>query len=171
MALPHSHLLLPPNRGFMALSLVLAFLLNCLPWGHAAGIPDFLALALVFWNVHYPRLLGIGIAFLFGLLMDVQEAALFGEHSLAYAVLCYGAMGLHRRVPWFGMPAQVLHVLPLFFIAQVVTLVVRMIVGGAFPGWLWFLQCVATALLWPAADWLLLAPQRRALHRDESRSL
>lgn len=168
---PPQYLLLPASRAFITFSLIVAFLLGLLPWGRLPGVPDFLALALVFWNIHQPRLVGIGIAFLFGLLMDVHDAALLGEHALAYTLLSYGAMSLHRRVPWFGMPAQMLHVLPLFLLAQASTLLARMAVGGDFPGWSWFLQGVATTLLWPLADWLLLAPQRRAVDRDENRPL
>src|SRR5690606_22201702 len=140
-------------------------------WGRAPVAPEFLALALVFWNIHQPRMVGIGVAFLFGLLMDVHDASLLGEHALAYTILSYGAMSLHRRVPWFSMPAQVMHVLPLFLVAQAATLLARMALGGSFPGWLWFLQSVATALLWPLADWLLLAPQRRAVDHDENRPI
>src|SRR5690606_39801094 len=125
---PH-YLLLPANRAFITFTIASAFLLNVLPWGHATGVPDFLALVLVFWNVHQPRMVGIGIAFLFGLLLDVHDASLLGQHALAYTLLSYGAMSLHRRVPWFEMPAQMLHVLPLFLLAQAVTLVVRLAVG------------------------------------------
>lgn len=167
---PH-YLLLPANRAFIAFTLVAAFLLNLLPWGRAAGVPDFLALVLVFWNVHQPRLVGMGIAFLFGVLMDVHDAALLGEHALAYTLLGYGALGLHRRVPWFGLAGQMAHVLPLFLLAQVVLLLARAIVGAGFPGWTWFLQSFSGALLWPLAHWLLLAPQRRAVERDENRPI
>ena len=169
--MPPQYLLLPANRAFITFSLVVAFLLGLLPWGRSPVVPDFLALALVFWNIRQPRMVGIGIAFLFGLLMDVHDASLLGEHALAYTLLSYGAMSLHRRVPWFGMLAQMLHVLPLFVIAQFSTMIVRMAVGGDFPGLTWFLQSVATTLLWPLADWLLLAPQRRAVDRDENRPI
>jgi len=171
MPMPPQYLLLPASRAFITFSLIAAFLLNLLPWGRLPGVPDFMALTLVFWNIHQPRMVGIGIAFLFGLLLDVHDASLFGQHALAYTLLSYGAMSLHRRVPWFGMPAQMLHVLPLFLLAQAVTLVVRVAVGGDFPGWSWFLQGIATTLLWPLADLLLLAPQRRAVDRDENRPI
>jgi len=42
-------------------------LLNILPWGRSPSVPDFMAVALVFWNVHQPRRVGVGVAFLFGL--------------------------------------------------------------------------------------------------------
>ena len=44
-----------------------------LPLGRMPAMPDFLALVLVFWNVHQPRRVGVGVAFFFGLLMDVHQ--------------------------------------------------------------------------------------------------
>lgn len=165
------YLLLPANRAFIAFSLVAAFVLNLLPWGRTPWAPDFLALVLVFWNIHQPRKVGIGIAFLFGLLMDVHDAALLGEHALAYSLLSYGAISMHRRVPWFGPLGKMLHVLPLFLAAQLVTMLVRIILGSGLPGWPMLLGSASTTLLWPIAELLLLAPQRRAIERDENRPL
>ena len=165
------YLLLPANRAFIAFTLAAAFLMNLLPWGRDGWAPDFLALVLVVWNIHQPRKVGIGIAFLFGLLIDVHAGALLGERALAYSLLSYAAISLHRRVPWFGPLGKMLHVLPLFFLAQLATVAVRLAVGSGLPGWSPFLSCVSTALLWPVAEALLLAPQRRAVERDENRPL
>ena len=66
MATRPEYVLLPANRAFIAFSLAAAFILNVLPWSRATGVPDFVALVLVFWNVHHPRMVGIGIAFLLG---------------------------------------------------------------------------------------------------------
>lgn len=165
------YLLLPANRAFIAFTLVAAFLLNLPPWGRIDWVPDFLALVLVFWNVHQPRKVGIGVAFLFGLLMDVHEGGLLGEHALAYSLLSYAAISLHRRVPWFGTIGRMLHVLPLFVLAQLITIAVRAAVGSGLPGWPHLMSGVTTALLWPLAEAMLLAPQRRAIERDENRPL
>ena len=171
MSMRNEYLLLPANRAFIAFTLVAGFLLNLPPWGRIGWVPDFLALVLGFWNIHQPRKVGIGIAFLFGLLMDVHEASLLGEHALAYSLLSYGAISLQRRVPWFGGIGRMLHVLPLFLVAQTVTVVVRMAVGSGTPGWSFFLASFTTVLLWPLAEAILLAPQRRAIERDEDRPL
>lgn len=165
------YLLLPASRAYIALTILLATILNILPWGRDLGIPDFVALVLVFWNVHQPRKVGIGIGFLLGLLMDVHSSSALGERALLYSLLSYGAWFMHRRVPWFRIGGQMLHVLPLFILAQFVVVLVRMATGAPMPGWGLFLQWVSTMLLWPIADLLLLAPQRRAAERDESRSL
>lgn len=165
------YLLLPANRAFIAFTLVFAFILNLLPWGRSGWVPDFLAIVLVFWNIRQPRKVGIGIAFLFGLLMDVHDAALLGEHALSYSLLSYGAIALHRRVPWFGSAGRMLHVLPLLLGAELVTVVVRLIAGSGLPGWTPIVSSVTTTLLWPVCEMLLLAPQRRAIERDENRPL
>lgn len=171
MPMRPEHLLLPANGAFIAFTIAAAFVLNIMPWGRAGMVPDFLAIVLVFWNIHQPRKVGIGIAFLVGLLMDVHDSALLGEQALAYSLLSYGAMSLHRRVPWFGIGGQMLHVLPLFLASQLVTVVVRMVLGAPFPGLDYFLQSVTSTLLWPLADMLLLVPQRRAIDRDDNRPL
>lgn len=167
---PH-YLLQPVNPLFMWGSLVVAFLLNLLPWGLMPLIPDWLVLALVFWNVHQPRRVGIGAAFIFGLLMDVHSGALFGEHALGYTLVSYGAITLHRRMTWFPIGAQALHVLPLLLLAQLASLAVRMYVGGEWPGWIYFAESAVGAALWPIVSWLLLAPQRRPTERDDTRPL
>jgi rod shape-determining protein MreD len=167
----NDHLLLPVSRAFIALTILVAAILNMMPWGRGFGFPDFVALALVFWNVHQPRKVGIGIGFLLGLLMDVQSSSALGEHALLYSLLSYGASSMHRRVPWFPIGGQMLHVLPLFIVAQCAVVLVRLATGAPLPGWMIFLQWVSTLLLWPVADLLLLAPQRRAAETVEPRPL
>jgi len=164
-------LLMPANPLFVGFTLLLAFGFNLLPFGRGAALPDLLAVVLVFWNVHQPRRVGVGVAFAFGLAMDVHEGALLGQHALAYTLLSYLAISIHRRLRWFGVGAQVLHVLPVFFAAHAVSLLVRLAVGGMFPGWPVLLAPLFEALLWPLATLLLLAPQRRAPDPDQNRPL
>jgi rod shape-determining protein MreD len=167
---PH-YILLPVSPLFIAFSLFCAFLLNLLPWGNFIGVPDFVALVLVFWGVHQPRKVGIGTAFFLGLLMDVHDSTLLGENALAYTLLSYFAIMLHRRVLWFPLLTQAMHVFPLLLMAQSVQLIVRFFVSGKFPGWFYFIESVIAVALWPLATWLLLAPQRRAVDRDHTRPI
>jgi rod shape-determining protein MreD len=171
MRLRPEHLLLPANAGFITFSLVVAFVLNILPWGRYYFVPDFLALLFVFWGVHQPRKVGMGIAFVFGLLMDVHNTNLLGQHALAYTLLSYGAISLHRRVMFFRLGPQMLHVLPLLLLAQLTVVLIRVLSGHGLPEPTYFLQSVVTTLMWPLADLLLLAPQRRAVDRDDNRPL
>jgi rod shape-determining protein MreD len=165
------YILRPVSPPFIAFSLAFALVLNLLPWGHRVWVPDFVALALVFWNIHHPRKVGIGVAFLMGVLVDVNDATLLGQHALAYTLLSYGAIMAHRRVLWFSPVTQAVHVLPLFLIAQAATFVVRFIADGSLPDPFVLIESLVTAALWPLASWLLLAPQRRPVHRDANRPI
>lgn len=164
-------LLLPVNGWFVAFTLLLAFAFNLIPMGRAPAMPDFVALALAFWSVHEPRRVGVGVAFMLGLLMDVHDGAVLGQHALAYTVLSFLAITVHRRLSGFTALSQMLQILPLLFAAHAVSLTVRMFAGGMFPGGSVLLAPVFEAVLWPLADWMLLAPQRRAPDRDQNRPL
>ena len=147
-------LLLPLNPVYMWFTLVLAFVLALVPFGRVPALPDVLAVVLVFWSVHQPLRVGLGAAFVFGLMMDVHDAALLGQHALAYTLLTFFSIMIHRRLLWFNVPSQAVQLLPLFFGAHVVSLLVRLMAGDMFPGWS-----------------MLLAPQRRPPDRDENRPL
>ena len=164
-------LLLPVNPLFVWCTLLAALAFNLVPLGRQPAMPDLLALALVFWNVHQPRRVGVGVAFAFGLLMDVHDGAMLGQHALAYTLLSFFAVAIHRRLLWFTVPSQAVQILPLFFAAHAVSLLVRMLAGGMFPGWELLLAPVFESLLWPLACWLLLAPQRRPPDPDRNRPL
>jgi len=168
---PGQQLLLPANPLFIWGSLLLALLVNVFPWGRHAWMPDVLALVLVFWNVHQPRRVGIAAAFVFGLCMDVHQTALLGQHALTYTVLSYFAITIHRRLLWFRVPTQALQVLPLFFLADAMEVVIRLLSGGSFAGWGLLLAPLLQALLWPVVSVLLLLPQRRAPDPDLNRPL
>ncbi|MCM5679136.1 rod shape-determining protein MreD [Schlegelella sp. S2-27] len=164
-------LLLPVNPVFIWFSLLFAFAVNLVPIGKTTAMPDLLALTLVFWNVHQPRRVGVGAAFAFGVMMDVHDGALLGQHALAYTLLSYFAITIHRRLLWFTVLSQAVQILPLFFAAHAVSVIIRLIAGGLFPGWELLLAPLFESMLWPVATWMLLAPQRRPPDPDANRPL
>ena len=172
---PGQQLLLPANPLFIWGSVVVALLLNMVNnmglWGRAAWAPDVLAVVLVFWTVHQPLRVSIGAAFVFGLLMDVHQGGLLGQHAVAYTVLSFLAITVHRRLLWFTVPSQAAQVFPLFVAAHALELLLRLLGGGTFPGWWVLLAPVLEAALWPVASIVLLAPQRRAPDPDANRPL
>ena len=168
-------LLLPAKPFFIFGSLLAALGLNMLQnmgfWGRAAWMPDFLALVLVFWSVHQPQRVAIGVAFVFGIGLDVHQGTMLGQHALAYTVLSFLAIAIHRRLLWFSVPSQAAQVLPLFAAAHAIELGVRMSAGGAFPGFLLLLAPIIESLLWPVVSVILLIPQRRTPDPDAHRPL
>jgi rod shape-determining protein MreD len=108
------------------------------------------------------------------LLMDVHQGGLLGQHAMAYTVLSFFAITIHRRLLWFSVPSQAAQVFPLFFCPGA-----RRRAGSAHAGrgapfrafWMllgprWWRPC-----LWPVASIVLLAPATRAPDPDANRPL
>ena len=161
-------ILLPAKPGFIAFSLLLGFLLNLLPLeGIVRWIfPDFVAMILLYWCIHQPARVGIGAAWVFGILMDVADGTLFGEHALAYSLMAYIALLLRRRMSMMSIDYQFTHVTLIILIMQAVIVLTGLIAKGIFVGWAYFLSSVTAGLLWPLLAHLLKLPQRQKADPD-----
>lgn len=165
-------LLLPVSPAFIWASLLAALALNMLPLGRVVWTPDWVMVLLVFWGMHQPQRVGLGVAFAMGLCIDVGQSALLGQHALVYCGLMFGAQLTHRRLLWFGPLLQALQLLPLFSAAHVVALALRALTsGGTLPGLEAALAPLLETALWPLVSWVLLAPQRRPPDQDDNRPL
>jgi rod shape-determining protein MreD len=164
-------ILLPVKSWFIVLTLALALFLNLVPLGRFPVMPDWVALVLVFWCIREPLRVSMGAAFLLGLIMDVADASIMGQHALAYVLLAFAASGLSRRILWFPLLQQALHVLPLLLGEQIVMLILRLVAGAEFPGLSWFVGSLLGAALWYPLTYLLLLPQYQPVERDENRPI
>ena len=150
--------LLPASNTFIVLSLLASLLLNWLPW-HGVWLalrPDFVALMLLYWCTHKPFRVGIGMAWLMGIFADVADASLFGQHALAYTVLAFGGIVLHRRMQMFDLRQQTLQIFPVLLLAYVVYTLVHWQLHG-YVAWAYFLGALTSALLWIPLTLLLQA--------------
>ncbi len=164
-------LLLPVSMLFVWFSMVLAVILSCIPVGRFQAMPDFVALVLAFWCVREPHRIGMGAGFILGVTVDVIIGSVMGQHATAYVLLAWAAIANARRLLWFSPAVQSLYMVPMFFMVQLVMLLLRMASGGRFPGWEYFFTCFTTAVLWLPVYYLLLLPQMRPIDRDENRPL
>ena len=164
-------ILLPVRASTIIVSLVLALFANFLPWRNVLYVPDFVALVLCFWCIRQPRLVGLGAAWVLGLLTDVGNGVLMGQHGLSYALLAFACVTLSRRILWFSLVGQALHVGALLVFAQAVAALVRIAAGAEFPGWQIAIGPMIGMVLWPVVTHLLLLPQRMPTDVDENRAL
>ena len=147
---------LPVSRIFIAASLLVALLLDWLPW---QGIwlalrPDFVALVLLYWCTHKPYHVGISIAWTVGILADVADASLFGQHALAYSILA------------FNLRQQTLQIFPLLLLAYAVYAAVHWQLRGNIS-WEYFIGSVVSALLWAPITILLQTLRRPRAASDQ----
>ncbi len=159
----------PVSNTFILLSVLVALLLNGLPWG---GIwlmlrPDFVAIVLLYWCIYKPQRVGIGIAWAVGMLADVADASLFGQHALAYTLLAYGGVVLHHRLQMFDLRQQTTQVFVIFVLAYAVYALVHWQVNGSVV-WAFFLGCLTSTLLWAPLSITLQAIRQMRMDRDRT---
>jgi rod shape-determining protein MreD len=162
-------ILRPATPWFVLLTLALGLVANLLPFTGVAEMlkPDFLALLLLYWCIQSPRYVGVGAAWFLGLLMDVGDATVFGQHALAYAVLAYGAEYFRRRVLRFPLWQQAAQVALLLGLCAAIVLLIRAVGGAPLPRWTYAVPPLSGALLWPVISVLLQWPQRPAVSASE----
>ena len=155
-------ILLPVKPWFVVLTLAVGLIGNQLPLSGVALVlrPDFLALVLLYWCIREPRMISVGIAWCLGLLMDVGDGTVLGQHALAYAVLAYAAEYFRRRVLRFPLWQQAAQVAVLLLLCAGLVLLVRVMGGAPLPRWTYAVGPLTGALLWPVATALLQWPQR-----------
>ncbi len=105
-------------------------------------------------------MIGVGIAWFLGLLMDVADGTVFGQHALAYAVLAYAAEYFRRRVLRFPLWQQAAQVAVLLLLCSGLVALVRIVGGAPPPRWNYAVGSLTGALLWPVLTVLLQWPQR-----------
>jgi len=157
----------PVSNAFIALSVLFALFLNGLPW---EGIwlmlrPDFVAVVMLYWCTHKPLRVGIGLSWVVGILADVADASLFGQHALAYTLLAFGGVVLHHRLKMFDLRQQTMHVFIILTLTYAVYALVHWQVNG-YVVWPYFLGCLTSTLLWAPLSLMLQAAQRIRADRD-----
>ena len=135
----------------IVLSFVVAFLLDAMPlpdWAVDAR-PLWVALVLIYWCMALPERVGIGIAWVLGLLLDVMQGTLLGQHALGLVVVAYVTVQTHRGVRVFPLLQQAFLICFLLLFYLLLSLWVRGIVGLPPEKWSYWLPAVTSMVLWP----------------------
>ena len=136
-------------------SVVLCFLLQLMPLPQALlpFKPYWLALILVYWALETPERVGLGLAFVVGLIGDALTGELLGEQALRLCILCFIILRFRSRLRFFPMWQQSLALFVLLLNDRVVLLMIRACAGEPSPPAAFWLAPIAGMLAWP---WLFL---------------
>ncbi|MDX8378846.1 MAG: rod shape-determining protein MreD [Gallionella sp.] len=157
----------PVSNLFIVASVMVALFLNSLPWDGVWLMlkPDFVAVVLLYWCTHKPLRIGIGISWAIGILSDVGDASLFGEHALSYTVLAFGGVVLSRRIRMFDLREQTTQVFLIFLLTYVVYGLVHWLVLGQMA-WGYFFGCLTSTLLWIPMSTALQSMRQLRMDRE-----
>jgi rod shape-determining protein MreD len=157
----------PVSNTFIVTSILVALFLNALPWEGSwlALRPDFVALVMLYWCTHAPLRVGIGLSWAAGMLADVADSSLFGQHALAYTLLAFGGVVLHRRLQMFDLREQTTQVLGIFAVTYAVYALVHWQVSG-YMMWSYLLGCLTSTLLWAPLSIMFRAMRQARVERE-----
>lgn len=135
----------------VAVCIILALVLAIVPlpdWAEPYR-PDWVAMTLIYWSMVLPRSYGVGTAWLVGIVLDVAQGTLLGQHALALSLISYMTVKFHlqlRVFPWSQMTAVVLALLALY---QFILFWINGVAGIYAPAVTYWGPVVTGTLLWP----------------------
>lgn len=152
-----AELVAPPTPARVYVSLAVALAATLLPWadGMLWLVPDFTLMALLYWSIRAPRLAGLGVACLLGLVTDVAAGVLMGLNALAYCAATFVILMLRRRLQGFDVPRQALQLAPLLLGKEALVLLAGLMLGLPQADWRWLAAGLVAALLWLPLAWLM----------------
>ena len=151
------------SRGRLLLTALVALVLTVIPLPPWLDVlrPAFLVLAVLYWSVNAPRTGGIAFGFFAGLMLDVFQGPVLGEHALALAIITYIAVREHQRIRSKPAIQQALFVLMALIVYEVVLFMIDGWSGHPVVSPLRWVHTLTGALIWPAAAAILAYGARR----------
>ena len=144
-------------RGRIMFTVVLALALTALPLPQWLDIvrPAFLTLTVLYWSIARPRAGGVGLGWFSGLLLDVFQGPVLGQHALALSLVSYIAVREHQRIRSKPAFQQSLIVFGALAIYEFVVFAIDGWSGHPITSPLRWIHTVTGALVWPAAAAIL----------------
>lgn len=134
------------------LTFFIAYLLAIVPFPEWAMNyrPEWVPLVLIYWVMALPYRVGIGSAWMAGLVLDILEGSILGLNALALVVLAYITLSLHQRLRMFSMFQQSGLIIALVGLNLMICHWLQLATDQTVSSNLIFLMSAATsALVWP----------------------
>jgi rod shape-determining protein MreD len=135
----------------IGLTLSIAMMLTILPlppWATWLR-PMWVMLVVIYWCLALPEQFSVGMAWLIGLLLDVLQGTLLGQHALALAVVAYIIVKFHPRIRLYPIWQKTLVVFIVSFVYLALIYWIQGIIGILPKTWEAWFPAITTTLLWP----------------------
>ena len=145
------------------LSFFVAYLLAIVPFPEWAMDyrPEWVPMVLMYWVMALPYRVGIGSAWVAGVVLDVLEGSVLGLNALGLVVIAYITLSLHQRLRMFTSLQQAGLVFAIVGINLMLHRWLLMLTGQNVASDLLFLMAALTsAIIWPSVFQLLRKMRR-----------
>ena len=148
-------------------SIVLALLLTMVPLPESVDPfrPDWVALVLIYWTMMLPQNYSVGTAWLVGLLLDVAQGTLLGQHALALVVIIFVTTRFHLLMRVFPMSQLTLTVFALLAVYQFLLFWMNGVASVSAPASSYWGPVITGTLFWPIVAGFLSGMRFRNLAR------
>jgi len=126
-----------------------------LPDGAEPFRPDWITLTLIYWAMMMPRTWSIGSAWIVGIVLDVAQGTILGQHALALSAVVFVTVKFHLLVRVFPMQQLAATVFALLALYQFLLFWINGVAGVDAPAISYWAPVLSGTLLWPVVMWLL----------------
>lgn len=145
-------------------SIVVALMLSIAPmpeWAEPFR-PTWVVLTLIYWSMTLPNIYSVGSAWITGLVLDVAQGTLLGQHALAISLVVYITVKFHlqlRQFPMLQLSATVFALLALY---QFILFWINGVAGVNSAAITYWGPVISGAVIWPALNFVLSGVRQRA---------
>ncbi len=138
-------------------TIVIALMLSIIPLPDSLEPfrPDWVVLALVYWAMMLPRTWSVGSAWIVGLVLDVAQGTLLGQHALALCVVVFVTVRMHLLMRVFPAGQLMASVFSLLALYQFILFWVNGVAGIPVDAMHYWAPVVSGAVVWPIVNSLL----------------
>lgn len=123
--------------------------------------PEWVPMVMIYWVMALPYRVGIGSAWVVGIILDVLEGSVLGLNALGLVIIAYVTLNLHQRLRMFSALQQAGLVFALVGINLVLGHWLQIVTGQTVSSSLMFLMAAMTsAVIWPSLFQLLRHTRR-----------
>lgn len=110
--------------------------------------PEWVTLVLIYWVITLPHRVGIIVACVVGMLMDLLTGSLLGQHALAYVLVAFVVNRFNQRLRMFRIWQQSIFIFAVVGMNQLINLWIEIFSGTAEWTFWYLLPSLISALLW-----------------------
>jgi rod shape-determining protein MreD len=143
------------DRASLRMPVIMSFIVGLmltimpLPAVLEAFRPDWLAMLVIFWAMQLPRTWSVGSAWFVGIVLDVSQGTLLGQHALALCCVAFITVRFHLLMRVFPVPQLTATVLPILAIYQFLLFWINGVAGVDAPSIVYWGPVISGTILWP----------------------
>lgn len=111
--------------------------------------PDWVALTLIYWAMVLPRTYSVGTAWIVGIVLDVAQGTLLGQHAIALCFVVYITVKFHLQLRVFPRSQMTATVFAILAFYQFILFWVNGVAGVNAPAITYWGPVVTGTLVWP----------------------